>query len=273
MNSTSSIVSGLAHLRVSDVGRGEPVVCLHAGVADRRMWAPQQHALQHRYRLIAYDRRGFGETRYEPERFSHVADLMAVLDGLRLDSAVLMGCSMGGGLAIDAALAHPKRVRALVLVASAVSGAPKASDYPPAVQAKLAELEAAEQRGDVAAVNELEAQCWLDGPMQPPGRVGGATRELFLSMNGISLQAAPAGDAIEPPPAFDRLHELTVPTLAIWGPHDFPHVQARMKHVVAQVRGARHRIIEDTAHLPGLERPEEFNPVLVEFLDGLKPSA
>jgi pimeloyl-ACP methyl ester carboxylesterase len=161
-------------------------------------------------------------------------------------------------------------VRALVLVAAAVSGAPEASGFPPAVQARLAELDTAEQRGDLAAVNELEAQCWLDGPLQPAGRVGGATRELFLSMNGISLRSAPAGDAIEAPSAFDRLHELTVPTLVIWGPHDFPHVQSRMRQLVAQVRGARHRIIDDTAHLPGLERPEEFNQVLLEFLDELE---
>jgi pimeloyl-ACP methyl ester carboxylesterase len=264
---TSFITSDGAALCVSEAGAGDALICLHAGVADRRMWAAQEEALRDQYRVVAYDRRGFGETRCEPRPFSHVADLIRLLDTLRIDDAVLMGCSQGGRVAIDAALAHPARVRALVLVACAVSGAPEVDDFPPDIQARIDELEAAEARVDLDAVNELEAQLWLDGPQQPAGRVSGAARELFLAMNGIALRAPSPGEEIEPPSAYERLRELAVPTLALWGPLDFPHVVSLMKHIVAQVAGAEQHVLDGTAHLPGLERPDLFNAAVRTFLD------
>src|SRR5687767_10203744 len=97
-----------AELCVSEAGKGDPVICLHAGVADRRMWAAQEEALREGYRVIAYDRRGFGETRCDHGPFSHVGDLLRLLDASGIDDAVLMGCSQGGRIAIDAALAHPR---------------------------------------------------------------------------------------------------------------------------------------------------------------------
>ncbi len=266
---TFALAAGRAQLCVCEAGSGEGLVCLHAGVADRRMWLAQQQALQDRWRVVAYDRRGFGQTHGAPETFSHVGDLIALLDGLRLERAVLMGCSQGGRIAIDTALDHPQRVRALVLVAAAISGAPAIGEFSPALQARVDALEAAEARGDIDAVNELEAQFWLDGPDQPTGRVGGAVRELFLSMNGIALRAPSPGEALEPASAWDRLHELRVPTLAVWGAFDFQHLQGSMARLVAQVPGAVGERIEGTAHLPNLEQPGRFEVVVRRFLDRL----
>jgi pimeloyl-ACP methyl ester carboxylesterase len=193
-----------------------------------------------------------------------------VLDALHIDSALLLGCSQGGRIAIDIALAHPGRVRALVLVASAVSGAPPAGAFSDAVQARLDALEAAEAREDTEAANELEAQLWLDGPAQPPGRVGGALRELFLSMNGIALRSESPGNEVAPPPAWPRLHEIGVPTLVLWGPLDFAHLQLRMRHLVDTIAGAQGEVIDGTAHLPNLERPEAFQLVVASFLASLR---
>lgn len=265
---TLQISAGLS-VQVSEAGRGAEVVCLHAGVADRRMWEPQQRALAEHWRVVAYDRRGFGGTRSEPGTFSQVGDLIALLDALQIDAAVLMGCSQGGRIAIDTALAHPRRVRALVLVAAAISGAPAWDELPAELLPRFAELEAAEACHDLHTVNRLEAEFWLDGPLQPPGRVGGALRGLFLDMNGSALAAPSPGDASEPPSAWDRLQELRVPTLVLWGPYDFELLQSTMRHLVARVPGARGEVIEGTAHLPGLERPDVVNAVLRRFLDAL----
>ena len=266
---TFTLASGQAQLCVSEAGAGEGLVCLHAGVADRRMWLAQQRSLSDHWRVVAYDRRGFGQTRGAPETFSHVGDLAALLDGLSLDRVVLMGCSQGGRIAIDTALAHPQRVRALVLVAAAISGAPEMEGFSPALQARVDALEAAEARGDIDGVNELEAQFWLDGPEQPPGRVGGAVRELFLSMNGVALRAPSPGEAATPASAWERLHELRVPTLVLWGPFDFQHLQDNMAHLVAQVPGAVGERIAGTAHLPNLEQPARFDTLVRSFLDRL----
>jgi len=268
--------SGSAELCVEDTATGGPaLVCLHAGVTDKRLWAPQLEAFGATHRVVAYDRRGFGETRLpssrEREPFAHVDDLRAVLDALAIDRAVLMGCSQGGRIALDMTLAHPERVRALVLVANAVTGAPE-NDAPwsPLVQSRIDEYEAAEKRGDQAAVNEIEAQFWLDGPEQPTGRVSGPLRDLFLAMNAIALANGSPGDVIEPSSAWERLEQLRVPTLLIWGSFDFAHLGARLAEVARRIPGAQSVVMDGVAHLPSLERPDEFNRVVQSFLDRLQ---
>src|SRR5439155_9078615 len=110
------------------------------------------------------------------------------------------------------ALCRPDRVNRLVLIASAPQGAPP-HDIPPAVDALFSAVEDAEDKGDMAQVNELEANLWLDGPEAPRGRVGGEARQLFLDMNGRALHAPATGD--EQPLTMDwtSLAEVAVPTL------------------------------------------------------------
>jgi pimeloyl-ACP methyl ester carboxylesterase len=267
MATTSTFVPcGKSRLHAVEAGRGSAIVCLHANVADARMWAPQLQSLSASHRVVAYDRRGFGETTYEAEPFSHVEDLIALLDALQIDAAVLVGSSMGGRVAIDAALAHPERVKALVLVATGVNGAPAPQQFAPAIQKTLDALQAADPQQDVDTINELEAQLWLDGPAQPAGRVGGTLRELFLAMNGRALRAASPGDERVLPQAWHRLSLLRLPTLVVWGDLDFPHLQARMRNIVVQVPKATSALIEGTAHLPNLERPEPFDRAVLDFL-------
>ena len=156
------------HIRVRPaggqrLGPGHPIVFLHAGVCDRRMW----HAVAPRYaargRTIAYDRRGYGLTRADPEDHAQVADLLAVLDALTDgEPAILVGASAGGRVALDMALLHPARVRALVLVAPNIAGAP-APVYDPPVQAQMDELRQAEAAGDMERVNRCKARQLLDG--------------------------------------------------------------------------------------------------------------
>ena len=206
--SVLNVRSGNAELAAEVRGTGAPVVFLHAGVADRRMWQAELAALAAAggYRGVAYDRRGFGESLHADERYSHVADLAAVLDATAGGApAVLVGCSQGGRIAIDAALALPERVRALVLVAPAISGAPEQATFPPAIEAWIARMEKAEAQADVDRINALEAHAWLDGPLAPEGRVGGDVRTLFLEMNGIALRAEQRGTEIAPEPAYDRV--------------------------------------------------------------------
>ena len=193
------------HIRVRPaggqrLGPGHPIVFLHAGVCDRRMW----HAVAPRYaargRTIAYDRRGYGLTRADPEDHAQVADLLAVLDALTDgEPAILVGASAGGRVALDMALLHPARVRALVLVAPNIAGAP-APVYDPPVQAQMDELRQAEAAGDMERVNRCKARQLLDGVLAAEGRVTGETRTLFLDMNGIALRASPGGQALEPAP-------------------------------------------------------------------------
>lgn len=234
------------------------------------MWRAQLDALAGAsppFRGVAYDRRGFGDTLHADERWSHVGDLVAVLDAVAADApAVLVGCSQGGRIAIDAALAHPARVRALVLVAPAIGGAPEVDAFPPAIERWIERMERAEAATDVDAINALEAHAWLDGPLAPEGRVAGPVRELFLAMNDIALRAEKRGDETEAPPAFARLHELAMPTLVVWGDLDFPHMAARCEELVRRLPRATGAPMRGTAHLPNLEQPAAFSALLLDFL-------
>lgn len=265
---TPTIVSGLCEIAVEAVGGGAPVVFLHAGVADRRMWNAQLPAVASAgFQAVAYDRRGFGDTLHADESYSQVRDLAAVLDAATSrEPAVLVGCSQGGRIALDAALALPRRVRALVLVAPAVTGAPEIAEMPPAIKDWIERMEAAEDAADVDRINALEAHAWLDGPLAPEGRVGGAVRELFLDMNELALRAEQRGIEIAPPPAYDRVHEMAVPALVMWGDLDFPRIDVRCEHLVARMQRARAHRLPGAAHLPNLEDPAGFNQTLLDFL-------
>ena len=190
------------------------MLLLHAGVSDRRSWRHVVGRLCPGYRCVALDARGYGETRYSREDgWSPVEDALAVLDAAGLQRPVLVACSMGGQAAVDLTLGHPERVAGLVLIGSAIRGAP----YPEVVDGPEAELtralEAAEEAGDIDEVNRLEAWMWLDGPTATEGRVRGEPRELFLEMNGRALRAPDPGGQAQPPDAWSRLSEIAVPTL------------------------------------------------------------
>jgi len=272
MQQDFTVASGKARLAGVEAGEGPAVVFLHAGVADRRMWQDQLATFAPRYRVIAYDRRGFGETRGQAETFSHIDDLKALLDDLGIDKAVLVGCSQGGRIAIDFALTHPARVAGLFLAAPAVTGAPSPEDFPPAVEALLELLEEAEEEEDLERLNLLEAWMWLDGPASEEGRVRGPIRDLFLAMNGAALHAPEPGRETNPaafPAAYARLADLKMPAQLVWGDADFPHIQQRCVHLVQAIPRALGTVIPGTAHLPNLEQPEAFNRHLKAFLDGI----
>lgn len=267
MRSNSQIVSGGATLAAEVVGSGDPVVFLHAAVCDSRMWRAQLDGVGANCRAIAYDQRGFGETLAGKEDYSAVDDLMTVIGALTDGTpAILVGCSRGGGIAIDAALRHRSSVRALILIAPNVTGAPEPI-YPPEIKGVMAELKEAQEAGDLDRVNAIKARLWLDGPLAPDGRVSGEARRLFHDMHGIALRSPPIGANLDVAPAFHRLSEVSVPSLVIWGDLDFPFVQERSRHVASSVlTGSRHVLI-GTAHLPSLERPADVTGLLTEFID------
>lgn len=255
-----------ATLRGESKGSGPGLVFLHAGVADRRSWTVLQNELSSTHRTVAYDRRGFGDTTYVAGSFSHLDDLVAVLDHEGINEVSLVGNSMGGGLALDFALAHPERTHSLVLIGTAVSGVPPVETLSAPVQALDEALDAADEAGDLTEVNRLEAWLWLDGPAEPEGRIGGSLRELFLAMNGRALEASDPGQERERPPAFDRLGGLDVRTLVMVGSLDLPLMVDRSKLIAGILPRSEYVPLEDVAHLPALEQPDLVIPILRDFL-------
>lgn len=269
MQAPHQIASGGATLAAHAAGAGDPVVFIHANVCDSRMWWAQMDGLAATNLAIAYDRRGFGLTRAGAEDFSAVADLMAVIDSVAGDRpAILVGCSQGGKIALDAALLHPSRVRGLVLIAPTVGGAPEAP-HPPAIAARLAEQKTAEAAGDLERLGALKAHLWLDGPLAAEGRVAGDERRLFLDMIGVALRLPPVGASLDTAAAYDRLGAVLAPSLVLWGELDFPHIRERSRHVAAALRGASGHELRGTAHLPSLDQPGVVTDLVRDFVGRL----
>lgn len=271
--SRRQIASGTAQLATQESGdsAGNPVLLLHAGVTDLRSWDRLVERLHAQVRCIRYDARGYGDTTYEEESgWSSVADAVAVLDASQVDAAVVVGCSIGGGTAIDLALAHPERVVALVLIAPAISGAPDPQLDRAAAELDLA-IDAADAEEDLEEVNRLEAHLWLDGPGHD-GRVTGPARTLFLDMNGRALASPEPGDPVAVPEAFSRLNEISVPALILVGDLDLAHIRGNSRHAASSIPQALFIELSDVAHLPQLEGDSPTLNAIVEFVESVTPA-
>jgi len=266
---SGTIVSGSAGLATSEWGSGNSsIVALHPGVGDRRIWADCAETWADAgHHVVAYDRRGFGDTTYEPEPHDELDDLDAVLSACTSGAVCLVGNSRGGGLAIDFALAHPARVASLVLISPSPSGFPYETwNSVPSERDLDEQVDAAEQAGDLDLLNRLEVRYWLDGVDQSEGRVSGAARELMYEMNGRALAATPPGNSIAPDPAWPRRSEIRQPTLVLVGEHDLPGCHDIGRDLVAAMTEARLETVADAAHCPSLDQPDALSTLVLDFL-------
>ena len=259
-----------AQIYYETAGKGTPLVMIHAGIADSRQWNNEFISFAQNYQVVRYDMRGYGKSEPVEGDFSHMSDLISLLDILELHAPLfMMGCSMGGGLAMDFALAQPARVKALIMVDSGPSGLKL--DLP--TLAKFAEVEKAFDNGDLDLVAEIETQIWFDGMNRTSDQVNQEMRKLAYEMDRTVLsheikqlgKRLPNTDV----PAFDRLTEIDFPLLVIVGAHDTPYILASADYMLEKIPSAQKAIIEDSAHLPNMEQPYKFQEIVRNFLNGL----
>jgi 2-hydroxy-6-oxonona-2,4-dienedioate hydrolase len=273
--STPHKKSGFANIDKAKIyyetaGNGIPFVMIHAGVADSRQWNNEFTAFSEHYQVIRYDMRGYGKSEPADGEFSHLSDLVSVLDALEIHGpVVVMGCSMGGGLAMDFALTYPSRAKALIMVGAGPSGLEL--DVP--APSKFADAEKAFEAGDFDLLAEIETQIWYDGRDRTPDQVNQAMRKLLYEMDRlvISHEVKQLGKRLPntQTPAFDRLGDLNIPVLVIVGAHDTPYMLAAADYMIERIPSARKVIIEDAAHLPNMDHPHEFQGIVQDFLDSL----
>ncbi len=249
---------------------GAPLlVLLHEGVSDRRGWRQVAQRLAPQVTVVAYDRRGYGESPVSTAPFTHADDLLAVLDREQAGQAWLAGASAGGGLALDAALLAPDRVAGLVLIGSAVSGAPDPAELDRDTQRFDELLDAAIAAGDQAEINRLETWLWLDGPSQPEGRVGGEARALALDMNAIILgNGDPEDSGGSGVNAWQHLGEVGVPATVACGEFDVPFIAARSRDLATRLPHGRYEELPGMAHQPYLEDPGRVADLLLAAIRG-----
>jgi pimeloyl-ACP methyl ester carboxylesterase len=240
------------------------VVLLHAGVADRRSWYSLVPEIADFASVLAYDRRGFGESLASAEPFTHLDDLISVLDLFSIESTWLVGSSAGGKLALEAAVEVPHRVKGLILIAPAVGGAPptRDEDVDPETQTIDELLTRADERGDLDELNRLEVRLWLDGPREREGRVSTSVRDLVFAMNKVALVNNVPESSDSDVDTWSRLGELSIPAIVACGEFDALHVIRRSEVVAGLIPGATYFSLEGVAHLPYLENPSQSGAII-----------
>ena len=246
-------------------GSGRPLVLIHGGLVNNGLWDKQFFALAEQHRVIRYDVRGYGQSDGPTSPFSHHGDLCALLDFLNVKQAAVLGLSMGGAIAIDFALAYPDRTSALIPVAAAIPGLRP----PDSVRSQWSSIGEAYERGDKALALELSLQVWTIGPQRTADQVDAAVLDHIRAMTAFEFARPEIDEQLLQelePPACDRLSDIHVPTLVVSGDADIPYINGNMAYAAATIPGAQHVIIHDAAHHLPLERPEEFNRAVLEFL-------
>jgi pimeloyl-ACP methyl ester carboxylesterase len=234
------------------------VLLLHAGIADSRMWASQLEGLTAAgHNVLAPDLPGFGETPLDPGTVDYVTHAADRLDG----STAVVGCSFGGRIALELALAQPVLVQRLVLVGAGLGS----WDWSDTAKAGFAEEEEALERGDLAGAAAAQARMWLAA--DAAGDVRALTEQMILRSYDLQLPVEEEVTALWPePPAAERLEQIAVPTLVVVGSEDVEDIKAIAEKLTAEIPGARLATIDGAGHLPSLERPDELNRLLLEFL-------
>jgi 3-oxoadipate enol-lactonase len=262
--------SGVARVNGTELhydvaGAGPPVVLLHAALGGRSLWDAQWESLIQRHQVVRYDARGYGDSPLPGGPFSYVDDLWAFLDHLEIEAAALVGNSLGGKTALDAALIHAERVSALVLVDSALGGHETSE-----LDAYNEEEDALLDAGRVDEAVELNLRVWLGSDVDPVARkhVQEEQRRAFETILAAYERDPPPGPVawLDDPPTAERLHEIGQPTLVVVGGRDVADFQVLADRLAAEIPGARKTVIPGAAHLPGVERPEELNRIVLTFL-------
>jgi 3-oxoadipate enol-lactonase len=245
MTSTMVAVDGGAVWADDSGGDGPPLVLLHPGVGDSRIWDPVLAALTAKYRVIRYDARGFGQSPAPAVKFSLLRDLVAVLGHYGVQRAAFVGCSQGGGSALALALDQPERVSALVLLCPGIPGFPlpeEDEDGPLAV-----EYERAHADGDVDALAGVMRQVW--------GRAGATAAVMEQLRSAARASISSGGLEAENPPVFGRLGEIAVPAALMVGDADYPPLVEANRQAAALIPGCEFLFVPGMDHLPPLREP------------------
>jgi pimeloyl-ACP methyl ester carboxylesterase len=257
-------------LYVESAGAGVPaVVLVHAGIADRHQWDHEFVRLAARTRVVRYDVRGFGASPDPVRDYYDHDDLLGVLDATGISRAVLVGSSNGGRIVLDTAVAAPDRVAGMVLADSPLPGVPFADD----VRADLDAEDEALDAGDFDRALAINLRLFVDGVGRTPADVDPAVRDAvtgwlrdLLPRQAAQVQARRGDAQLVEPLVRDRLGDVDIPALVLFGSHDAPGFDRIARHLGDHLPRARLVEVDRAAHLVNLERPERFAALLDEFL-------
>ncbi len=261
--STGLIRTNGVQLYYREEGNGVPLVFLHGGLLDSRMWDDQVAFFRTAFRAIAYDARGHGQSEQAPGPVEYHTDLKGLLQRLDAEPAWLVGQSLGARTALSFALEYPGAVRGLVLVAPGLPG------YTFSLQVQLASRELGEalRAGDPQRAADIFMRQWIIGTRRNISQVSPrlVERARAMILNNLN-RPSPLETQFNEPRAIDRLGEITVPTLVVCGTEDAPDILTVAERIATRVTGARKELVPGVAHALNMEIPDQFNQLVLEFM-------
>jgi pimeloyl-ACP methyl ester carboxylesterase len=240
-------------------GEGFPVVLIHPGLWDLRIWDRQFEAFAERHDVVRYDVRGYGRSDVPTLPYSDTRDLRYLLGELGIDRCAIVGCSMGGQLALDFALEHPSVADAVVAVATGVSGY---AWQDPGLDVLLAEVQQAVVAGDLERAMDIQLAVWA--PFDSGPETNAWVRA--IAMDNTHIFRVPDTLAEIPSSVVERLGEIQAATLVVVGANDVAEIHTIADLLVERIPGAHKRVIHDADHLVMVRQPEVFNRVVLDFL-------
>ncbi|MFX1572382.1 MAG: alpha/beta fold hydrolase [Promethearchaeota archaeon] len=246
-------------------GEGEVVVLIHGFTLDNRMWNDQFDLLAKSYQVIRFDQRGHGRSEGVSNRFKQEDDLKGLFETLKIDSAHVVGLSMGGHVATIFTIEYPELVHSLVVADSAITFNPSR------------ECDKRIFNYIMKGINQdlkSALKDWLSDPLfEPAMRIPNVKKRMEeMVLNGHVAQGQgafflKATNAIAPrPPPEKRLSEINIPTLIIVGELDIPQFQENANILSSGIKGAKKVIISGAGHMSNMENSDEFNNILLSFL-------
>ena len=247
-------------LHYIEAGQGRPIIFFHSTPASAEFYRPQLAHLAGRYRVIAVDLRGHGESDKPPGLYKmseFLQDYLAIFEALRLKDFVLVGCSVGGIVAQLYALEHGANLRGLVLIGSPCSrrGRDVAGFH-----------QAIKQKGWEGVVRGL-----VDKQLHPstaPAIKEWAVKEYLKTP--LHVRQAEEEALLADVHHTERVHEISPPTLLVAGEAEEREIFEQMALMATKIPSARWHVIPGAAHMPNFERPAEFNRILDGFLDDIR---
>jgi len=241
-------------------GKGENIVLLHDGMVNNRIWDEQFPVLAKNYRVVRYDRRGYGKSTDPQTKYSHIDDLNQVFIQLKVDKAIVFGMSSGGGLAINFALTYPEKVNGLVLVGAVVSG----FGYTSHMDTRGGNF----NRSEYSDPAKLRKYFVLDDPYEI---YSGNKKAKEKVMTLLPYFGRDNTVPTKPPVkiAVKCLSEIKVPALILVGEYDIPDVHAHAGVINAGIENSRREIIPKSGHLIPIEQSGLFNESVLNFLGKL----
>ncbi len=247
-------------------GQGPPLVLIHAGFLDRRMWDPQFIHFSKNYKVIRYDVRGFGKSSKAEDKYSDIEDLRSLLQHLKVDKAHIVGVSNGGRIAIDFTTNNPEKVDRLVLVGSGCSGyqnTPEEDKIWKEFEQQMASQEDLVKQGKLAEAAMMDVEAWASA-QDPESR----KKIITMALDNSHVAADnPWKFQVHPnPPGYQRLTEIRAPTFVMVGDRDVNGMQMIAEAIHKKVPGSKYKVVKGADHIVNMSRTDEFNREVLNFL-------